>query len=350
MPADCVSTPWPPQTELAVDPTWFPTSFDIATEEIGFHRLSGDSIAAAAFLDQRTYGTEPPRLRVPWRQLPTAAPSTPPLSWIFHTGFCGSTLLARILQKPPRVMVLREPRVLLDLAHARHRIADAAATGGLTAALSLLARPWVAGGTCLVKPTNQTNNLLPQLLQASNGRAILLYSSLPEFILSRCSKLPAAERFVRWLAQHLLRQSRLADALSVPWNHEFHFIEACVLAWHAQIEIFAAALAVDAADRLRSLDFATLLAAPDRIVPACARWLGLGQDDGFWQARATAEMRRNAKHVDRDFDAGARARERSALRDRHRGLLDAAMNWNEHVVAPVASMPANWKPLLAASP
>lgn len=334
---------------LVADPSWFPARFDFAHEAFGFRRVDPQTIADAGFLDQRAWANDAPLLHVPWRQLPPPAAATAPLAWVFHTGFCGSTLLARILQDPPRVMALREPQALLDLAQASHRLPIRSTDAALARLLVLLARPWRDGGQCLVKPTNHANNLLPQLLRASSGRAILLYSSLPEFVLSRCSKLPTAERFVRWLAQHLLRGSRLADALGVPWNHEFHFIEACVLAWHVQIEIFADALAADTDDRLRSLDFETLRAAPEQAVPACARWLDLGADDAFWQQRAAFESGRDAKHVDRQFNARDRAAQRQVLRQRHRPLLDAARQWSEQVVAPVAVMPAHWKPLLPAS-
>lgn len=274
-----------------------------------------------------------------------AAKGGPDAAFIFHTAFCGSTLLARTLQDPPRITSLREPQILLDIAHAAHAGSPHASMPELDIALSLLARPWAKGGRCLIKPTNQANNLLAGILRVGAGRAILLHSSLREFILSCCKKLPAAETFVRWMAQHFLRGSRLGSALGVAWNQPFHFVEACVLAWHAQIELFAEALAADSSDRLRSLDFAELLADPARMVPACARWLDLGAEDSFWTARAAVEFNRNAKHVDRTWNAERRAAERTMLLQRFGGLLEAALDWSHAVVEPVARQPANWKAL-----
>lgn len=343
-----MTSPAPDLRARITDPTWFPATFDVAGEAFAMQHLPGEVIAAASFLDQRVIAADAPRQALAWQTAAAAFAPAPRLAWIFHTGFCGSTLLARILQDPPRAMSLREPRALLDLAHAIHHLPEVASHGALAALLGLLARPWQAGGQCLVKPTNHANNLLPHLLRGTTGRAIVLYSSLPEFILSRCSKLPTAERYTRWLAQHLLRSSRLPAALGVAWDHDFHFVEACVLAWHAQMELFADALAADADDRLRSLDFARLRADPDRIAPASADWLGLGGDTAFWQARASAELSRDAKHVERAFDARQRTAERQALRERHRGLLDAALAWSERVIVPLATLPANWKPLLPA--
>lgn len=334
-----------PPDSLDRDPSWFPAQFDPASDAIGFRRMTVDAIAAASFLARRAVTLDDAILRAPRRELEIDA-CAPQAAFLFHTAFCGSTLLARTLQDPPRIVSLREPQILLDIAHAAGQAAPGAMDEALRTALGLLARPWTDDGRCLIKPTNQANSLLPAILRLSGGRAILLYSSLPEFILSCCKKLPAAETFVLWMARHFLRGSRLQDALGVRWDQPFHFVEACVLAWHAQIELFADALVADAADRLRSLDFATLLADPPAAVPASARWLGLGADDDFWKARAAVEFSRNAKHVERSYDAARRAEEREALLQRYRGLVEAALAWSRGAIEPVARKPANWKPLL----
>ena len=328
----------------ASDPALFPVDFDVQRGEVGLLPLSSEVVAKASFLDQRGIGDCSHALRKPWQALRTDD-ERPRLAWLFHTAFCGSTLLSRALQAPPEAVSLREPQALLRFAHAAASVGADAIEPPLHVVVQLLARPWTAGGRVLAKPTNQVNNLLPSLLRLTRGTSILLHSSLPEFITSCCKKLPEAEQFVLWSARHLLRGSRLRQALGVPWDHPFHFVEACVLAWQAQMELYADALANDRDDRLRSLDFAALLAEPPTTVAAAARWLTLGKDDAFWQARAGVEFHRNAKHVERAYDPARRAEERAGLAARYGPLIEAALAWNAEVVAPIASVPSNWKAL-----
>jgi hypothetical protein len=327
------------------DAALFPVQFDDQRGEFLLLPLSLDVLSGAAFLDQRMGLDWRLARRVPWRELHVEKPPAPP-ALLFHTAFCGSTLLARALQAPPDIVALREPQALLQLAtFAEHAPADQV-DGPLDAVLQLLSRPWSVGGRCVIKPSNLANNLLPDILRMTGGRAILLYSSLPDFIVSCCKKLPQVQNYTLWAARHLSRGTELIRNLGIPSSHPFHFAEACVLTWYAQMEMYADALSRDVDDRLRSLDFAALLEQPMDVVPECAQWLGLGGDAALWQQNTRTEFRRNAKETTRSFDASARTREHAAASERHAGLIHAALRWANEVVAPVARMPAAWKPLM----
>lgn len=160
-----------PAHMIATDPAWFPARYHAATDTVEFREIAIDSVAAASFLDQRAHwgDVDPEFIGVP--NVRPLEPASPPV-FIFHTGFCGSTLLSRILQDPPRIMSLREPQALLDLAHAAHHDANGAVAHALAVVLDLLARPWRPGGRCLIKPSNHCNNLMLDILRISGGRAI----------------------------------------------------------------------------------------------------------------------------------------------------------------------------------
>jgi hypothetical protein len=335
-----------PPHPIAPDLGVFPVDYDERRDELLMLPVPAERIADAAFLDQRLGGDWTAAVRLGWREI-AIAPVPPPAALLFHTAFCGSTLLARTLQLPPQVVALREPQVLNQLASAALRQPRSRIEGPLRAALGLLARPWVSEGRILIKPTNQANNLLPDLLRLTRGKAILLYSSLPEFVISCCKKLPEADRRVRWMAQHLIKDTRLQDALQVPWDHPFHFIESCVLTWYSQVERYAEALADDSEDRLRSLDMQAMLADPMAAVAAAAEWLELGIQASALQARVHEQFQRNAKHPERMFDAAQRAREREQVAARHADILEGAINWARDVVAPCARLPVDWKPLVS---
>jgi hypothetical protein len=329
------------------DPAMFPVDFNPERGEFLMLPVGADRIAEAAFLDRRLGGDWTTATRLAWHDVPESL-QVPEPALLFHTAFCCSTLLARALQAPPQVVALKEPQVLMQLASAALRQPPAQIEGPLRAALQLLSRPYESGGRALIKPTNQANNLLPDIVRMTGGKAILLYSSLSEFVISCCKKLPEADTRVRWMAQHLLKDTRLQSALGVPWDHDFHFIEACVLAWFAQIERYAEALAADRDDRLRSLDMQTMLSDPSFIVPACANWLELGTDAALLQARVNTEFQRNAKHTDRPYDAARRAEEKAVAMKHYADVLDSALTWAREVVAPIALVPIDWKPLVPA--
>ena len=335
-----------PSLSNTLSPTSFPIDFDPQRDEFLMLQVTSDCIADAAFLDKRLGGDWATATRLDWRDVPVSS-QTPGVALLFHTAFCCSTLLARTLQSPLQVIALKEPQVLSRIASAALSQPRSRIEGPLRAALRLLARPWTPGGCCLIKPTNQANNLLPDILRLTSGKAILLYSSLPEFVISCCKKLPEADTRVRWMAQHLLKDSHLQSVLQVPWNHHFHFIEACVLTWHAQIERYADALANDADNRLRSLDMQAMLADPAGLITAAAEWLQLGIDTSELRARVEIEFRRNAKHPDRAFDAVRRAQEKELAMARYAEVLDNALAWAHESVAPFARLPIDWKPLVS---
>lgn len=326
------------------DAHWFPLEFDAANDAFVLQQCTLASLGDAAFLDQRFVVDRSGAVVLAATEVAEhVAPSSP--AWLFHTAFCCSTLLARALHAPPAAVALKEPTMLLTLSTASLAPHDAAWLDARIAhAASLLARPWSEGGRVLVKPTNQVNRLLPKLVALPGApRAVLLYSSLREFLISCAKKLPAAETRIRWMAQHLLPGAMLQRALGVPANHPFNFVESCVLTWYAQVERYAQALAGPARERARTLDMDVLLARPEQCVRACASWLGL-EHEGLAQ-RVAAEFSRNSKHTEQPFDPAQRAREKQRVLERYGPLIDQAERWAADAIAPAAQMPRDWRPL-----
>lgn len=329
------------------DPLYYPTDYDGAADVFLFQDATADVLGESSFLDQRA------PLR--WNDLSPVAPRDVPTlptrapAFVFHTAFCGSTLLARALHAPPRVVALKEPKALLGLSQRSLDLRaeeTAAFDERLGLALDLLGRPWRADGAVLIKPTNQVNRLLPAILRLRpDTRAVLLYSSLEEFLLSCCKKLPEAETRIRWMAQHLLIGGALAPALGVSPRHAFDFVESCVLTWYAQIERYAQALAADTDDRLRTLDMRVLMRAPEATVRACATHLRLDGALEQLPERVRANFARDAKHTDKSYSPEQREREKAALQARYAPLVQAALAWANQAIAPVALAPKDWKPL-----
>lgn len=328
------------------DPRHYVADYDVANDALLVADVAPALLARAPFLDRRLEIDWDGALRVPASTVD--APDSPAPAFIFHTAFCCSTLLARALDAPPGVVALKEPLALmslsaasLDATFARDRLDDR-----LHRTLALLGRPWAGDGRVLIKPTNLVNRLLPRILAVAPGaRAVLLYSSLREFLVSCCKKLPQAETRIRWMANHLLPGSSLARTLGVDPAHPFNFVEACVLTWYAQMELFGQALARDGGQRLASLDMDVLLADPPGTVARCARWLALDAALDGLDARVGAEFSRHAKATDQPFDPAAREEEKRRVLARWGGLIDQAEAWAKQAVGPAAQLPREWHPL-----
>ena len=327
------------------DPRWFP--FDYVTDRDVFRMCAVTLVAigASPFLDQRMDSASGTTTELRGSEAAIAMPVAP--SFLFHTAFCGSTLLARALHAPPRAVSLKEPQALLSLALARNRthVQDLFDVR-LQTALALLARPWTTDGRVLIKPTNQANNLIaPLLARSPDSRAVLLYSSLEEFLLSCFKKLPEAETRIRWMAQHLVAGTHLAAKLGISSRQPFNLVESCVLTWFAQMELYADALAADHGDRLRTLDMRAMLDQPTACVRACSEWLRLDPGDDL-ETRVSTVFARDSKSAERQYDASLREQEKSRVQETFGEIIQRACGWARAQVEPVAVLPSHWKPLV----
>jgi hypothetical protein len=329
------------------DPGWLPLDYDAGSDCFEFAMVDLDRLGRESFLDQRLGPLWEQAVPVMANEVGTTPFSSTP-AWLFHTAFCCSTLLARALHVPPACVALKEPHVLMAMAHLslqESRLPQGLLDRRLAQAVALLSRPWRTDGRILIKPTNAVNRLLPRLLAlAPLAPAVLLHAGLEDFMVSCCKKLPSAQTPMRWMAQYLLPGTQLQRALEIPAGHELNFVEACVLVWHAQIEIYARVLAADDQDRLRSLDMHRLLERPEETARACAHWLGL--DAGNDVADRVAHVfSHDAKRPDAPHGLQRRNAEHAAVMVQHGELVRAALGWAERAVAPKAQLPADWKPL-----
>lgn len=328
------------------DPDWFPVDYDDREDRYVLARPGLASIGEAAFLDYRmAFDRETTRM-VPGDTVLPQSPAEP--AFLFHTAYCCSTLLARALHQAPGAVALKEPQVLTRLANLTLAPnADFARIDRrLLGSLRLLSRPWDGGGRVLIKPSNVVNGLLPRMLEAHpRARAVLLYSTLEEFVRSCCKKLPNVEIWTRWNAQHLLVGSSLPLRIGIPAGHAFNFVESCVLTWYAQVERYAQVLAGDAGDRLRTLDMRALLDDPQGVVARAADWLGLDAARSDLPARVAGVMGKDAKDTTKSYGRDERARERDELDSQYGDLVRAAVEWGRSAIEPALPIPFRPKPL-----
>jgi hypothetical protein len=164
--------------DILLRPDWLPHEIDPSGKTMLFVRMTPEQFTAHQFLAHQD-GVE--RQWVPIDDLLGALGAdqqSGPVQFIFHSGFCRSTLLLRALCVEGKVFGLNEPEIINSLA----RLADPGdALIGLV--FDLLSRPHAAGQTTLIKPSNFGNRLIPSIMRIrSDATAILLTGTLDEFL------------------------------------------------------------------------------------------------------------------------------------------------------------------------
>lgn len=315
--------------ELA-DAAWFPADLHVPNRAFGFLRIDGNVLERSTFLDNRIDAPLDAAVAVPVDDVAHVAPPTR-MGWLLHTSFCCSTLLARMLHTGAEQVSLREPLVL-------RRLADARRSGWpvddfVRPAIALLGRPWSAGGMVVVKPTHVALNIAPALLAASNAPALVLTSSLDDFLVSNIKKLPETQARIPELAERALAASGFGRSLPGEALAPPDLMAAAALQWAAQ-RALCAEITLRAGGRLRWLDAASLLAEPEAAALAAARWLGSTVDDSRLRERARDALARHAKATSRPYGPAARDAEAGMIRDRYGPAIHAARRWFDRVIEP----------------
>lgn len=320
------------------DAAWLPDQYVTASRHFHLRFLSRETVASAAFLDERAPGFARARTAVVSADEVGAALSGAQFQrrFVFHTAFCGSTLLTRLLQGQ-WVTALREPRILHGLSLEKHRefrrIENADRV--LTDTLSLLFRPWRQEDAVIVKPTNVVNNLLKEICDTET-RAILLFSSFEDFVLSCLKKRPASDVAVEWMAKQLMQGTRVARAMRLEPGQRFNLVESCAIAWFSQMERFRDLLR----ERPRvavTLSDTDLLDRPSDACSEIRKWLYLpGLMTNEHHADSVLEVDSKSGVP---FNAAENVQLEARMREQHRGLLEQACQWVEATFAPIVELP-----------
>lgn len=294
---------------LAADPHWLPHAFDPARQSLTMRKLPRERLAGTAFLadiaQESGYDTA---------ELPLSAlgPLTPdpavPVTFIFHTAFCRSTLLVRALEHPGISTGLSEPGIIASLAGA-----GAAGQGALAPVAALLARPWGAGEAVFIKPTNHANMLAPALMRAvPHARGVLMSNPLPSFLAAVVRKGMMGRRWGRQL--YLEMMSYAGMDLGMDGREQFLMtdLQATGLAWFLN-QRFLAAMVQNFGARVRVLDGDAFGRDPAATLAAVYRFAGQAVSPGQIAAIASGPVFARDAKTGEDY-AVKSARDEAATR------------------------------------
>lgn len=324
----------PPDAVLS-DPNWFPHHVDARSGAIRFLYLTRDAHRAAAFLSDENLKSAERRVDVAFADTAGAgSPGTGPVHFVFHSAFCGSTLLARALDIPGRAMGLKEPAILNDVAQARRSGLGQPRLGALLErALTLLARPFSAGESTVIKPGNVANCLIePCLDLRPRARALLMYSPLPTFLRSIAKQGLWGRSWSRQLFQVLRPESKIDPGYSDTEIFRQTDLQIAALAWLMHQAQFADALRRYGKERVRTLEGDVAIARGAEVLFAAARFFGFEltatEAAGIASGPVFSE---NSKSHQPGFDQGVRAREHAKVDAAHGEEIGMVLRWADAV-------------------
>ena len=319
--------------DLVNDTAWLPHRLDMQRRAVVFGRFDRDTLSKASFLDYRIEDATQSWAEAPIDELLAIAPqlrnATP--SFLFHTSYCCSTLLARALDRPGRVLVLKEPEIIMGLSNAYRMAQDQAEISMIhklrDAVFALVARPHEDEERVLIKPTNAANNLIP-ILAALGIPIILLYGDLRRFLASVIKKGDPCKTLVRQIYR-VYAMDRIGVA-AIPQRDALALtdLQIAALVWRHQIELCNAVLSDLTGNNVRSLNFRTLLDRPAETLQAASDHMQFGLEADDCRAVAgSALFRLDAKDETRAYDAAKREEEERELIEQNAGAIDLIEDW-----------------------
>lgn len=268
------------------------------------------------------------------------------LHFLFHSAFCGSTMLLAALDRPGVAMGLSEPVVLNDVVGFRRRGAPPAAVARLAdAATRALARPFGAGETVVVKPSNLLNPLAELLLALrGDARAILLHAPLDMFLISVVRKGLWCRLWVRELLEGLLVDQVVDLGFEMKDYFRQSDLQVAAVGWLAQQVLFHRLADKLGPQRVRGLDSESLTRDPAAVIAASARFYGLNATAQDLAAMAAGPAFARHSKSGEAFDAERRSADYAAARAAHGDEIDKVTIWAEAVAK------ANGVPMTAPLP
>jgi hypothetical protein len=290
--------------QIVGNPEFLPHSIDPAARVIRFRPTTEQQVREAAFIDGRTDIWAGPPVSIPFGGIDasTTSPAAPG-RYIFHMSFCGSTLLARLLDRPGKALALKEPNCLVDLADWKTAGAGKDFEAVLRFSRALLQRPWAKGEAVVVKPSSWANNLLDEL--AADAAAVFV--TIPR------------GRFVRAVL-------RGGDSTDEPLGK---VVRLALVAHQLQLEAFARAMA--GANRL--IAFEEIETALFDAASKAARLLGLDLAAEELEDNVRQWAKANAK-ADAPFSADVRQAEDEEVERLYAALISGALAWADDAFGP----------------
>ena len=324
----------PVAAALVRDAEWLVQGFDSSGRAMHFVHVPRAALRDLSFLtDQALRERERRTIGLDLVERSLADIERVPVHYIFHTAFCGSTLLTRALEQLGAGASLKEPGLLTNLLYYLGRWSDGDDQRRIGLAAAMLARPIGDASATIVKPSCFASPLAPALLAARpSSRAVFLSGSLRDFLAA------VAKRSIRG---RTWARRAYADAMrSMPFD--FHFthsdlleltdLQIAGLAWLMRTCFLRQAAASVAPGRVLELQFADLRNSPESTLSRAVQFLGAEcSQDQIRQTLDGPVFAHHAKQPGQAYTMAARDDEMATALATHGEEIETVADWVEAI-------------------
>ena len=323
---------------LLQDPMWFLHRINFASGAFEFRKVRRDDISAATFLDEGTLSSHTEKRELSFSEFRQnenrITAQSPAGNFVFHIGFCCSTLLMRALDCPGTVLSLREPNLFHNLSDSkvwqkekrfRQLGFDAALAGGLR----FLNKAFEDGESIVIKPPNVTNNLAHDILAADEAaRAVLLFIPLKQFLVSILKKGEAGKAFARKLFIKISREKNIRAAVGLRAPGALTDLQISAVLWAAQMLTFRDVLQTFPDTRVLLVNGEKLIEEPVMQLERISGHFGFSLGREYFETVVAGPVfRTDAKNPARAYSPLQRREEYRAIYRQNYEAVEAIMKW-----------------------
>ena len=266
------------------NPDLFPVNIDFSSHLVELVKMSAFWFSESTFLDKnRIQGRCTLVADLDWLRQKIKALNWQYSPFIFHSAFCGSTLMSRALDLCYGCLPLREPDSLGSLLRYAYTATykPEKEKDYLLLLMTLLSRRYDAKEPVVIKSNDYTNAYLTTLLAENNDFPVLImYTKLEEFV-AGCLKDDARKQWINERYQYCdsIIAQRFPD-YPLPALTTRHSAEQAAVYWCFNMLLFMEAIDKHPT-RIKTLDFSEMLSNPIKAVESCAQWFLLNKRDGI---------------------------------------------------------------------
>jgi hypothetical protein len=206
----------------------------------------------------------------------------------------------------------------------------------LAPSLRLLEKTYPDQQGVIIKPSNAANNLMLDILGLRPSKALFMYGSLQDFLLSNLKGLDESRRMIPLFLKRLFPLTDYADKLRNVDFQSLEHLQQCAVLWHAQLYHFSRIAANN--DAVRCLAASDFLENPEAVIERALDHFGLSCDaDKLAQLAESGPMSEHSKSG-LHYDPAVRADENAALSAQYSDLLKDTLEWMDGLLSdlPVA--------------
>lgn len=335
-PTTAPSAAVPVVPKLVHDAEWLAQGFDSSGRAMHFVNVPRAALRDLSFLtDQALRERERRTVALDLVQRSLADVEQVPVHYIFHTAFCGSTLLARALEELGAGASLKEPGLLTNLLYYLGRWSDGENQRRIGLAVDMLGRPIGDAPATLVKPSCFASPLAPVLLAARpSSRAIFMSSGLRDFLAAVAKRSIRGRTWARRAYADAMRHMPFDFNMTPSELLELSDLQIAGLTWLTRTHFLRRTAGSIGAGRVLEVQFDELANSPQSTLSHVAKFLGVEcSEDQIRQTLAGPVFALHAKQPGHAYTMADRDKEMRAALATHGEEIETVAGWIGAVAA-----------------